>query len=237
MKRAALYARVSTDKHRCRSCPSTFKEGGNTQSACPKCGSDDIERGQNPETQLLPLREYAARRGFSVVDEYIDVGVSGSKDRRPQLDRMMTDARQRRFDLVLVWRFDRFARSVRHLILALEEFQAIGVDFISLNESIDTSTPMGRMVFTILGAVRELERSLIRERVQAGVDRAKRQGKALGRPRVEVDPLQVAGLRARGLSWNQIADKLKVGRGTAERAFRSLSQKPLSTPANVENIS
>jgi len=149
----------------------------------------------------------------------------------------MTDARQRRFDLVLVWRFDRFARSVRHLILALEEFQAIGVDFISLNESIDTSTPMGRMVFTILGAVRELERSLIRERVQAGVDRAKRQGKALGRPRVEVDPLQVAGLRARGLSWNQIADKLKVGRGTAERAFRSLSQKPLSTPANVENIS
>src|SRR5262249_56834867 len=108
---------------------------------------------------------------------------------------------------------------------------------VSLSESVDASTPMGKMIFTVLGAVAELERNLIRERVQMGISRARKQGKALGRPRVEVDPRQVAGLRARGFSWNQIADKLSIGRGTAERAFRSLSQKPLNTPANVEHIS
>src|SRR5262245_2568367 len=113
----------------------------------------------------------------------------------------------------------------------------LGVDFVSLSESIDTSTPMGKMIFTVLAAVAELERNLIKERVQMGITRARKQGKQLGRPRVEVDPLQVAGLRARGLSWNQIADKLGVGRGTAERAFKTLSQKPSSTSANVEHIS
>src|SRR5437762_1020664 len=214
MKRAALYARVSTDKHRCRTCRATFKEGGNTQSSCPKCGSADIERGQNPETQLLPLREYAVNRGFTIIDEYVDVGISGSKDRRPHLDRMMADARQRRFDLVLVWRFDRFARSVRHLILALEEFDAIRIDFISLNESIDTSTPMGRMVFTILGAVGELERSLIRERVQAGVDRAKRQGKRLGRPTVIVDREKIRQCAAAGHSIKSLAKEWQIARAT-----------------------
>src|SRR6059036_277666 len=182
VRRAAIYARCSTDKHRCRGCRATFKEGGNTQSACPKCGSDDIERGQNPETQLLPLREYAAHRGFSVVDEYIDVGISGSKDSRPALDRLMKDARARHFDVVIVARFDRFARSVSHLLRALEEFNHLGVDFVSLSESIDTSTPMGKMIFTVLGAVAELERNLIKERVQMGITRARKQGKALGRP-------------------------------------------------------
>ena len=143
----------------------------------------------------------------------------------------MKDARARHFDVVIVARFDRFARSVSHLLRALEEFSHLGVDFVSLSESIDTSTPMGKMIFTVLGAVAELERNLILERIAMGISRARKEGKSLGRPRVEVDPLQVAGLRARGYSWNQIAGKLGVGRGTAERAFRSLSQ----THCTVEN--
>src|SRR5262249_24133414 len=208
MKRAALYMRVSTKGH-----------------------------GQTTETQAVALRDYAANRGFQIIEEYRDEGISGSRDSRPALDRLMKDARARKFDVVIVARFDRFARSVSHLLRALEEFSHLSIDFVSLSESIDTSTPMGKMIFTVLGAVAELERNLIRERVHMGISRARKQGKALGRPRVEVDPRQVAGLRARGFSWNQIADKLGIGRGTAERAFRTLSQKPLSTVSTVEHIS
>jgi DNA invertase Pin-like site-specific DNA recombinase len=187
--------------------------------------------GQTTDTQALALREYAQHRGFQVIDEYRDEGISGAKDRRPQLDRLMADARKRRFDAVLVARFDRFARSTKHLVLALEEFSSLGIDFISLNESIDTSTPMGRMVFTVVAAVAELERPIIKERVQAGVDRARKQGRSLGRPRVDVNPHYVVALRNDGLSWNEIADKLGVGRGTVCRAYESLSQNGLSQPA------
>ena len=148
----------------------------------------------------------------------------------------MKDARKRKFDVVIVARFDRFARSVSHLLRALDEFSHLGIDFVSLSESIDTSTPVGKMIFTVLGAVAELERNLIKERVQMGISRARKQGKPLGRPRVEVDPLQIAGLRSRGLSWNQIAETLHVGRGTAERAFRTLSQKPLRVSDNASLI-
>jgi len=133
-----------------------------------------------------------------------------------------------KFDVVIVARFDRFTRSVSHLLRALEEFSHLGIDFVSLSESIDTSTPMGKMILTVLGAVAELERNLIRGRVHMGISRARKQGKQLGRPRVEIDPLQVTGLRTRGYSLNQIANKLGVGRGTIERALKSLSQKPLS---------
>jgi DNA invertase Pin-like site-specific DNA recombinase len=192
---------------------------------------------QTTETQALALREYTAHRGSVVVEEYRDDGISGTKDSRPALDRLMRDARARKLDVVIVARFDRFARSVSHLLRALDEFSHLGVDFISLSESIDTSTPVGKIIFTVLGAVAELERNLIKERVQMGISRARKQGKALGRPRVEVDPWQVAGLHARGLSWNEIAGQLSIGRGTAERAYRSLSQKPLCQPANAELIS
>jgi len=116
---------------------------------------------------------------------------------------------------------------------ALDEFSHLGVDFISLSESIDTSTPVGKMIFTVLGAVAELERNLIKERVQMGISRARKQGKTLGRPRVEVDPRQIAGLRARGLTWNQVAAHLGIGRGTAERALKTLPPKTLSTPSNA----
>jgi len=192
-KRVALYARVSTK-----------------------------DKGQDPETQLLALREFAGHRGFEITDEYVDVGISGAKESRPELNRLMTDARRRRFDIVLVARFDRFARSTRHLTLALEEFQALGIDFISLTESVDTSTPMGKMIFTVLGAVAELERSLIRERVVMGLDRARKQGKQLGRPRVDVDADEIAELRAQGRSWRQIQEKTGVSKGTAQRAVKSL---------------
>jgi DNA invertase Pin-like site-specific DNA recombinase len=187
-KRAALYMRISTKGH-----------------------------GQTTDTQAVALREYAERRGFQVVDEYRDEGISGAKDRRPQLDRMMQDARKRRFDAVLVSRFDRFARSTKHLVLALEEFSSLGVDFISLNESIDTSSPMGRMVFTVIAAVAELERSIIRERVIMGLERAKRQGKRLGRPRTLVDRERVTDLRAKGFSLRQIAIELRVSKDKVAR--------------------
>ena len=187
-KRAALYMRISTKGH-----------------------------GQTTDTQAVALREYAERRGFQVIDEYRDEGISGAKDRRPQLDRMMQDARKRRFDAVLVARFDRFARSTKHLVLALEEFSSLGVDFISLNESIDTSSPMGRMVFTVIAAVAELERSIIRERVIMGLERAKRQGKRLGRPRTLVDRERVTDLRAKGFSLRQIAVELRVSKDKVAR--------------------
>src|SRR5262245_43408201 len=186
--------------------------------------------GQNTDTQALALREYAQRRGFEIVGEYRDEGISGSKDSRPALDRLMKDARARKFDVVIVARFDRFARSVSHLLRVLEEFQHLGVDCVSLLESIDTSTPMGKMIFTVLGAVAELERNLIKERVQMGISRARKQGKQLGRPRIEVDSRQVAGLRARGRSWNQIAKELRIGKGTAQRALAGLPKTP---PADI----
>src|SRR5205823_2021763 len=131
----------------------------------------------------VALREYASHRGCEIVEEYPDTGISGSKDSRPALDKLMKDARARRFDVVVVARFDRFARSVSHLLRALEEFSHLGVDFVSLSESVDTSTPMGKMIFTVLGAVAELERNLIKERVYMGISRARKQGKALGRPK------------------------------------------------------
>src|SRR5262249_10131976 len=139
--------------------------------------------GQTTETQAVALRDYAAHRGFEIVEEYRDEGISGSKDSRPALDRLMKDARARKFDVVIVARFDRFARRVSHVLQALEELSHLGIDFVSLSESIDTSTPMGKMIFTVLGAVAELERNLSKERVHMGISRARKQGKRLGRPK------------------------------------------------------
>ncbi len=179
--------------------------------------------GQDPETQLMALREYAKVRKLEVFAEYVDVGISGSKDSRPALNQLMADARKRRFDTVLVARFDRFARSTRHLVLALEEFNALGVDFISLSESVDTSTPMGKMVYTVIAAVAELERSLIRERVVMGLQRVKAQGKKLGRPKVEVDREVVHLLRSQGLSHRAIATQLGISHSTVGQILRNHS--------------
>jgi DNA invertase Pin-like site-specific DNA recombinase len=168
--------------------------------------------------QLRELKEYCERRRWKVVGEYVDAGISGAREKRPELDKLMADAHHRRFDAVVVWRFDRFARSVSHLLRALETFKALGIDFISLSEQVDTSTPTGKLVFTVLGAVAELERSLIAERVRAGLRNARAKGKRLGRPRVAVDHARVAALRQAGASWEAIGAGLGVSRGTARRA-------------------
>ena len=189
MKRAALYMRVSTKGH-----------------------------GQTTETQALALCDYAAHRGFEIVEEYRDEGISGSKDSRPALDRLMKDARARKFDVVIVARFDRFARSVSHVLRALEEFSHLGVDFVSLSESIDTSTPMGKMIFTVLGAVAELERNLIKERVHMGISRARKQGKRLGRPKRIFDREQ-ARTMLQSMSVREVARQLGVSRGVVDRAL------------------
>ena len=138
--------------------------------------------------QLSALREYIGRRGWQLAEEYIDEGVSGSKERRPSLDRLMVGAKRRAFDAVVVFRFDRFARSVTHLARGLDEFRALGVEFVSLHEAVDTSTTMGRAMFHIAGAFAELEREIIRERVKAGLLNAKRRGTKVGRPRSLVNP-------------------------------------------------
>ena len=198
ISRVAIYARVST-----------------------------LNNGQSPELQLRELREYCERRGWTVAGEYVDTGVSGAKDRRPELDRMMHDAHKRRFDMLAVWKFDRFARSVSHLLRALDTFRALGIEFVSLSESLDTATPAGRMVFTVLGAVAELERSLIAERVRAGLRNARAKGKRLGRPTVAVDAGRIAFLRTQGASWARIAEQLGVGEGTVRRVAHA-SAKNLS---------
>jgi|SRR5213593_4406185 len=188
--RVAIYARVSTRQH-----------------------------GQDVNTQLLALRAWAKQKKATIVGEYADRGWSGAKERRPELDRLMRDARRRQFDAVLVARFDRFARSVKHLIIALDEFNALGIDFISLSENVDTSTPMGRMVFHVLAAVAELERALIKERVQMGIARARKEGKHLGRPRKKVDEDEIARQVRSGLSIQAVARQWGIARSTV-RAIR-----------------
>src|SRR5712672_2944264 len=186
--RTALYARVSTS-----------------------------DKGQDPEVQLRELREYCQRRRSTIAGEYVDVVASGSKDSRPELNRLMIDAAKRTFDAVVVWRFDRFARSVSHLLRALETFRSVGIEFVSYSEAIDTSTPVGKMTFTVLGAVAELERSLIIERVRAGVRNARAKGKRLGRPTVNVDRARIASMRSGGASWRVISTELGISLGTLHR--------------------
>ena len=195
--RAALYARVSTSGH-----------------------------GQDVGLQLDELRQVAAQRGWTF-SEFVDEGVSGSKDRRPALDRMMADARAGKLDVVAVWRFDRFARDTRHLLTAMEEFRALGVAFVSLREQIDTSTPMGKAMFTIISAIGELERDLIRERVVAGVHRAKANGKHCGRPKVAMDLRPAIALLREGRGLKDVAAILKVSRATLRRRLQEESAWPV----------
>src|SRR5882762_4717492 len=179
-----------------------------------------LNNGQSPEMQVRELREYVERRGWTLAGEYVDEGISGAKDSRPELNRLMEDAHKRKFDAVVVWKFDRFARSVSHLLRALETFKAQGIEFISFSEQMDTSTPTGKMIFTVLGAVAELERSLIGERVRAGVRNARAKGKKLGRPSVAVDATKVRALRQAGKSFEQIGETLGVSAASAWRSTK-----------------
>ncbi|MGH8058821.1 MAG: recombinase family protein [Candidatus Entotheonellia bacterium] len=203
MKRAALYARVST------------------------------QNSQHPEMQLAELRSYCERRGWQVVDEFVDTGVSGAKERRPALDRLLSHCRKRLVDAVVVYRYDRFARSLRQLVNALEEFRALGIDFVSLHEGVDTSTPNGRLVFGIFASIAEFERELICDRVRSGLAAARARGKRLGRPRAVVDASRIARLRSQGHSWAAISKQLGVGKGTAQRAIQGLPKNLPRRPSTT----
>ena len=204
MKRAALYVRVST--------ANKSRQG------------DAITFDQNPEVQEKPLRDLIAQRDWALHRVYSD-RASGAKERRAGLDDLVRDARRGEFDVVVVWRFDRFARSVKQLVLALEEFRSLGIDFVSHQEALDTSTPMGKAMFTTIAAMAELERSVIRERVKAGLNYAQRygtkSGRPIGRPRAIFDRHMAVQLRARGLSWGQIARILHSSVASVRRACQA----------------
>jgi putative DNA-invertase from lambdoid prophage Rac len=181
---------------------------------------------QEPENQLAELRRYCELRGWSL-REYVDKGISGSKDRRPALDELLRDAKRRRFDVLVCWRLDRLGRNLRHLILLLDELQALGIGFVTLGEGIDTSTPAGKLQLHILSAIAEFERERIRERVVAGLRRAKAQGKKLGRPQATIPLDRLATVSH--LSLNDAAIALGVSRSTLKRWRRG--QKTLSPAA------
>jgi DNA invertase Pin-like site-specific DNA recombinase len=173
---------------------------------------------QSCDAQLQELRDYAARRGWDP-SEYVDAGWSGVKERRPALDQLLADCRKRRVDVVLVYRYDRFARSLRQLVNALEEFRTLGVDFVSLHEGVDTSTAQGRLVFGIFGSIAEFERELIRDRVRSGLAAARKRGKQLGRrANSPVDPAAIKALRDQGVSWRVLAKRLGLAVNTCRKA-------------------
>jgi DNA invertase Pin-like site-specific DNA recombinase len=179
------------------------------------------DKGQDPEMQLRELREYCERRGWAVAAEYVDVGVgvSGAKDSRPQLNKLMADAKQRRFDAVLVWKLDRFGRSLKHLVSALGEFEALGVAFVSLRDSFDLTTPAGRLMFNMVASFAEFERDLIRERVKAGIANRRAKGFRVGRKPVAVDSTRLRALRSEGRTIREIADALGVSRGLVHKTL------------------
>lgn len=193
MKRAVLYARVSTPD-------------------------------QHLETQLYDLRKLAAQRGFEVVREYTDRGISGSKAKRPGLDAMMADARRGEFSVVLVAAFDRIARSTKNFLEVVDELHELGIEFVSARESIDTSGPMGRMFITMVGSIAELERSLIVERIKAGMRRARLEGQRLGRAPLDIDRDALVRDRLSGMSLTETARRYRVSRATVVRLVREASQ-------------
>jgi len=179
---------------------------------------------QDTASQLSILQKYASDRGFQIVGIYEDKGISGVKDSRPELDKLMNDARKRLFDAVLVFRFDRFARSLKHLVMALEEFRTLGVDFISYSENWDTTTPMGEAMFQIVGVFAQLERNIIRERIIAGLQHAKEKGRHIGRKPLKVDEEQLVRLRALGKSIRQIACDLNCSKSKIAALLKKSSE-------------
>jgi DNA invertase Pin-like site-specific DNA recombinase len=196
-RRAALYARVSTDT-------------------------------QTTDNQVIELRDYAARQEWTT-EEYIDQGISGSRESRPALDRLMSDARRRRFDVVICWRLDRFGRSLRHIVTALDELHARGISFVSLGEGIDLSTPAGKLQLHILAALAEFERGRIKERIHAGLTRARAEGKRLGRkPRIHHKSAAFDVVSDFSISAREAARRLRVAPETINRIRRTLRQPTAS---------
>lgn len=186
MKRAAIYARISTLR-------------------------------QDEGMQIADLRELALRHKWEIVTEYIDRGVSGKKESRAELNKLMADAKRRKFDVVMVWKFDRFARSLKHLITALAEFNSLGIDFVSHQEAVDTSTPAGKALFSMIAVMAEFERELIHERVMAGLENAKRKGVQLGRRETRFNVNEAILMRKEGKSWREIGKKLGVSKTVVYR--------------------
>ena len=174
---------------------------------------------QHPETQLYDLREMAKQRGYEIVHEYSDT-ISGAKSKRPGLDQLMADARRHRFDVVLVAAFDRVARSVRHFLEVLDELNHLGIEFVSFRENIDTGGPLGRAIVVIVGAIAELERNLIIERVKAGMRRAKLEGRQIGRAPMKIDRQQVIRDRRSGMSLRQVAKQHGISRASVCRLMK-----------------
>jgi DNA invertase Pin-like site-specific DNA recombinase len=180
---------------------------------------------QTCENQLIELRRYCEARGWRIWREFVDTGVSGSKDRRPALDELNLHARRRRFDVVVCWRLDRLGRNLRHLVMTLEELRDLGVGFVSLGEGIDLGTPAGRLQLHVLAALAEFERSRIQERVKAGLARVRAEGRILGRP---VEPIPLNKLKTvEGLSVREAARQLHVSRSTLQR-WRALARQNVS---------
>ncbi len=177
-------------------------------------------KDQSVEMQMNDLERYSKERGFSIFKVYKDNGVSGTKELRPALNSLMDDAKKRKFDVVLVWRFDRFARSTKHLITALHEFRNLGIDFISYQENIDTSSPLGEAIFTIISAMAKLERDIIAERVKGGLRKAKANGKRLGRPKSEVDTDKIVEYRKQNKSIRQIASEMNLSNNLVFRTLQ-----------------
>jgi DNA invertase Pin-like site-specific DNA recombinase len=178
---------------------------------------------QHPETQLYDLRNLASQRGFEVVQEYTDT-ISGAKSKRPGLDQLMRDAKRGSFDIVLVWAFDRMARSVRHLLETLDELNRLNIEFISFRENIDTGGPLGRAIVVIVGAIAELERNLIIERVRAGMRRAKLEGRQIGRRPLDLNRTAILLDRARGLSLTQVAKGHSISRAMVSKIVREAKE-------------
>lgn len=205
---AAIYVRVSTSK----------------RVATSSIGKIEDKYLQNPEVQLDPLKELCRRRGFASWEVYTDrmSGSASANAKRTGFKALMEDVRRGKFDAVVVWRFDRFARSTEELVKSLNEFQTLNVDFISHQEAVDTSTPVGKMTFTILAAVAEMEAAIIRERIRAGLDYARdhgtKSGKAIGRPKAVVRRDEIRRLRSDGIPYREIARRFKIGLGTVQRA-------------------
>lgn len=190
---------------------------------------------QRADLQLDGLRKLAEQRGWLVMGEYIDEGYSGTKDRRPALDKLMADAHRGKFSVVAVWRFDRFARSVRHLVVTLDDFRERGIDFVSLNDQIDTSTPTGRMMFAVIAAMAQFEAEVIRERTIAGLAAARRRGVRLGAKPVHFDVDLARDLRRQGRSFRQIAKAVGVSVGLVHKVLSadapSVHMSPSAEPS------
>jgi DNA invertase Pin-like site-specific DNA recombinase len=169
-----------------------------------------LDKGQDVNLQLNELREYSEHRDWKIAGEYVDNGVSGAKESRPELNRLMADAKKRKFDAIAVWKLDRFGRSLKHLVMTLADLESLGIAFVSIRDGFDLSTPSGRLMFQIIGAMGEFERNLIRERVRAGMAHAKTKGRKLGRTRLSVDMGAVAARKAKGESLRAIARDLGV---------------------------